>query len=346
MPQSPTEFAASFTPFLVGDRGGDPDFMNLGALAVSEASGRLVAWAGDPRLPAYLRSSAKPFQAVAFLRRGLDRRLALSHAEVACACASHSGEVEHVEAARRILDAAAVPEGALLCGTHPAFSDKGRRPHGPPQPIHNNCSGKHAAMLSVCQAEGWDATTYPEADHPLQRENLATLAAFAGVEPGSIAVARDNCTVPTFALPLAAAARAFARLLEPEGLDAELAEAGLAAAKAMTLEPFFVGGTARLDTAIMKVTQGRLLVKTGANGYYGGAQRASRTLAAQGFALKLASAEGEGAKAAVVVETLAALSLLTPEEAEELRSRFALRLSSCRGHVVGGARFVAELRRA
>ena len=338
-------FASSFTPLWVTDRGGVPDAVRLGAYALVDPAGGLVASAGDPSLVAFLRSSAKPFQAVAFLRRGLDERLGLDAAEIACACASHEGEDKHVRAARRILAASGADEKDLLCGTHAASSRALERKvlTGEVQlgAIHNNCSGKHAAMLAVCRAEGWPAGSYPERDHPLQRENLETLAAFAGVDPSSITVATDNCTVPTFALPLTAAARAFARLLEPDGLPDELARAGMSAARAMRARPDMVGGARRLDTALMELTRGRLLVKTGANGYYAAAgPRASGGGSALGLALKLSGAEAEAQKAPVVIGTLAATGLLSPAESEELLARFDAAPVNCRGAVVGGGGWV------
>ena len=337
-------FAASFVPLQVGDRGGFPDFVRLGAWAASDASGRVVSQAGDPSLPAFLRSSAKPFQAIAFLRRGLPERLGLTDAEVACACASHDAEDAHVEAARRILGAAGLPESALLCGTHAAgnkaLERRVARGETALTPIHNNCSGKHSAMLATCLHEGWPTQTYTEPDHPLQRENLATLAAFAGLEPSAIRVGVDNCTVPTFALPLSAAARAFARLLDPSGVPDELARAGRRAVDAMTAHPEMVGGTGRLDTLLMRATGRRVVVKTGANGYYAAAGRPPGSDDVVGVAFKLAGAESETQKAPACIRVLRATSLLAEAEAAELLAHFETPQLNCRGAIVGGTAWV------
>ncbi len=343
-PMDPSSFASSFVPLLVGDRGGLPDFVRLGAWAASDASGTLTGHAGDADLVAFLRSSAKPFQAIAFLRRGLHDRLGLTDVEIACACASHEAEDRHVAASRRILSAAGIDESALLCGTHAAMNrelerrvTRGELSLGP---IHNNCSGKHAAMLATCQREGWDAATYTEPDHPLQAENLATLARFAGLPQSVVRVACDNCTVPTFALPLRSTARAFARLIEPEGIPADLAEAGARAVAAMTAQPGMVGGANRLDTALMEVTQGRVVVKTGANGFYAGAGKPPGGGRAIGFALKLAGAESESQKAPACIETMRRAGLLASAEAAALLDRFLPSQLNCRGVSVGDMTFV------
>jgi L-asparaginase II len=209
-------------------------------------------------------------------------------------------------------------------------------------PIENNCSGKHAAMLATCVEAGWTLDDYDRADHPLQLENLATLAAFAGLPEAEVVVAVDNCTVPTFALPLRAAARAFARLLDPAGLPGALAEAGQQAAAAMIAHPLQVGGTGRLDTALMEICGGRVVIKTGANGFHAAAGRVADG-GVRGIAIKLAGAEAERAKAPIVVACLDAAGLLRPDEAAELRERFDLPQRNCRGAVVGGGRFVGRL---
>lgn len=343
-----SRFASAMTPLWQGDRGTAADFVRWGAFAVVDADGRLLASAGSPDLRAFMRSSAKPFQASAFLRRGLARTLGLGAAEIACACASHQGEERHVAAARRILGAAGVDETLLLCGTHePLDQDLAARVRlGDEQllPIHNNCSGKHAAMLATCRAAGWAVESYTEPDHPLQRENATTLATLANLPPAALTVAVDNCTVPTFALPLRSAALAAARLVDPRGVPPELAEAGLHAVDAMVAEPGFVGGVGRLDTHLMETGRGDVLGKTGANGYYLAARRPRGSRPGLGFALKLAGAEGEVAKAPVIIAALEAGGLIESDEAEALRRHHASESLSCRGAVIGRGRFVGVVR--
>ena len=332
-------FAQSVAPLWWGARGDHLDFIRLGAFAACDPSGAIVASAGDPRLVAFMRSSAKPFQAQALLRRGLAGPLGLSDAEIACACASHDGEDRHVEAARRILAAGGNEESALLCGTHGANTKalEARVARGEVRlaSVHNNCSGKHAAMLAVCRNEGWPTEGYVDREHPLQQENLATLAQFAGLSPGEIVVAVDNCTAPTFALPLSSAARAFARLVEPEGLPADLAEGAARAVRAMTARPDMVGGHDRVDTHVMELTKGRVVVKTGANGYHAAAGRPAGGGPVVGIALKLSGAESEQQKAPVTISCLAAIGLLSRSEAETLIARHSPPQLDCRGRNVG-----------
>jgi L-asparaginase II/Polyketide cyclase / dehydrase and lipid transport len=154
--------------------------------------GVLVLAAGEPDLLTYLRSSAKPLQALPLVRARPD----LHDDEIAIACASHLGRPEQLAAVRRLLADAPADERELECG--PA-----------PTPIEHNCSGKHAGFLALCRANGWPSDGYRLPAHPCQRAMSAEIATAAGVRVESIPTAVDGCGVVTFALPLAPAARAF-----------------------------------------------------------------------------------------------------------------------------------------
>jgi L-asparaginase II len=203
--------------------------------------GEVVAEAGDRSLVTFLRSSAKPIQALPLVRARpeLDDRL------VAIACASHQAEPEQIEAVRDLLAAAPATEDDLECG-----DQDGR----PPGRIYHNCSGKHAGMLAVCRARGWESAGYRLPDHPLQQELLREIAAAAGAEP---AIATDGCGVLTFGLPLVRIAAAFSRLVAPAG--------GARVLQAMRAHPQLVGGAQALDTRLMRSLPG-WVAKGGAEG--------------------------------------------------------------------------------
>jgi L-asparaginase II len=204
----------------------------------------IVAAAGEARLVSFLRSAAKPIQALPLVRTrpDLDARL------VAIACASHRAEPEQIEAVDALLAAAPAGEDDLECG-----SQEGR----PPGRRFHNCSGKHAGMLAVCVSRGWPTGGYRLPEHPLQRELLEEVAAAAELRPEEVPTATDGCGVVTFALTLARTARAFARLEELDG--------GPAVAAAMRGHPQLVGGAESLDTRLMRALPG-WVAKGGAEG--------------------------------------------------------------------------------
>jgi L-asparaginase II len=209
--------------------------------AAAVRDGELIAAAGDPELVTFMRSSAKPLQALPLARAYPD----LPTDELAIACASHLADADQVAAARALLARAHAREDDLECG------EEGN----PPRRINHNCSGKHAGMLAVCRARGWPTEGYRLADHPLQRELLDEVARAAGESDPATAV--DGCGVITFALPLRSMAHAFARLGELDAGDRVTA--------AMRAHPALIRGGRAADTMLMRALPG-WIAKGGAEG--------------------------------------------------------------------------------
>ena len=195
--------------------------------AVAVSDGKVVAVAGETSLVAYLRSSAKPLQALPLVRARPD----LEDAEIAIACASHLARPEQVAPVRSLLAKAPASEEELECGAEPT-------------PIEQNCSGKHAGMLALCRAQGWESDGYRLPAHPCQQAMLQEVAAAADVDAGSIPIAVDGCGVSTFALTLERMAHAFARLPELDG--------GPAVMQAMRAYPDLIRGPGAADTELMR----------------------------------------------------------------------------------------------
>jgi L-asparaginase II len=236
--------------------------------------GALAHAAGDVDTPVCLRSAAKPVQAMASILTGAAERFAMSDAEVALACGSHSGEPHHVETAKGLLARIGLRPDHLQCGAHPPIHEPSARAlwmDGGHTALHNNCSGKHSAMLAAAVAAGWSTHDYLDPAHPLQRMNRVNVAAFAGLAPDEVAVGVDGCSAPVFALPLAGAARIFAGLTNRNGvpgLDEGHRVAARRVCAAVRERPEMVGGTGRVDSSVIRVTGGRVVSKVGAEGLW------------------------------------------------------------------------------
>jgi len=242
---------------------------------VTDGKGTLVGRFGDPETPIFWRSAAKPFQVIPFLEAGGAREFGLSVNEIALACASHNGEPLHVETARSMLEKGGFSEGDLRCGGHAPYDEKSAaallRAGEPFNQLHNNCSGKHAAMLLACRLLGFDPKSYEAPDHPLQRRILGKVAFYADFPAEKIGIGIDGCSLPVFRLPISRLAAAYARLLAPGSLPGEPDEAfsgRLAAVGAMTRSPFFVSGTGQFTTKFLEEGRGRWIGKEGAEGVY------------------------------------------------------------------------------
>src|SRR5215207_1837310 len=218
-------------PLAAVRRGELVESVHRGRLAVYDPEGIVLEAFGDPEAYVYLRSSAKPFQALPLVLSGTADAFGLTDEELAVACASHNAEEFHLAAVRSILEKAGLSEDDLQSGAHPPMygpeAEKMVRRGDDPRPIHSNCSGKHAGMLAVCVHEGYETLSYRDPGHPLQRRILGLVADVCGLKEDEILVAGDNCGVPAFALPLRGFATGLARIATGEGLPDEIADASL-----------------------------------------------------------------------------------------------------------------------
>jgi L-asparaginase II len=256
-------------------RAGRDESIHRGFGAVCGAQGDSLGGFGDPETPIFWRSAAKPFQALPFFEAGGDLAFSLTRDEAALSCASHAGEPAHVAAARSMLEKGGFSVADLRCGVHMPYDDASaralERAGESPSALHNNCSGKHAAMLLACRLLGFDPGGYDAPDHPLQRAILEKVAFYARYPAAGIEIGVDGCSLPVFRLPLSRLAAAYARLAAPAALEGESAEAAAARTRivaAMTGSPFFVSGTGQFTTRLIEAGRGRWIGKEGAEGVY------------------------------------------------------------------------------
>jgi L-asparaginase II len=278
-------------------RNGVVESVHRGSLIGLAADGSTAFEVGDVDAQIFARSSLKPLQALACLRAGW--RPADSE-EIALACASHSGDLTHVGVVRRILADAGLDEETL--DNTPdvpldlAVARDYVRAGGEPDPLHQNCSGKHAAMLATCVANRWPTDGYRDPEHPVQRAVRDTIADVTGDDTEYVAI--DGCGAALFSCTLRGLARAFGRIAS--AVDETAAEARVAAA--MRAHPWLVGGTGRDVTALMTAVDG-LLAKDGAEGVYAAAMSDGRAVA-----LKVADGAGR-ARGPLMVAALRRLGI-------------------------------------
>lgn len=258
-------------PLLEATRGNLVESIHYGSIAVVDSHGKLLASCGDPHTVAFLRSSAKPFQALPFVERGGMEHFGFTARELAIACASHEGSDLHVETVRGMQKKVGVEESHLQCGSHlpgdvPAFKSL-ILSGGLPTPIRNNCSGKHTAMLAHAKMRGLPLEDYLDINHPVQRDILASFADMCLIPSEEIVLGIDGCSAPNFAVPLYNAALGMARLCDPHDLSEQRAEACHKITSAMTSHPEMVSADGEFDCELMRAGEGRIVCKRGAEGY-------------------------------------------------------------------------------
>jgi len=333
-------------------RGDRLESQHRGDVAVVDEEGHILAAAGDPGRGIYLRSAAKPFQAMPLLAAGGEKAFGLDNDDIALMCASHGGEPRHVRVARRLLARGSYRVRDLECGPQLPMHEpsafrllaRGEKP----SPLHNNCSGKHAGILLACRLLGFSSAGYVEPGHPIEREILATVSRFCGVPSHSVGIAIDGCSLPVFHLPLAALARGYARLMAAS-LRGEGRRDGLVRRRirdAMCGSPGMVAGRGRFTTDFLEVGSGRWIGKEGAEGVYAiGLASTGAGRKALGVAFKIEDGSTR-ARDAVALEVLARLGVLLPDvERRLLRYRDPV-LRNAAGRPVGRveARVVLSMR--
>jgi L-asparaginase II len=190
----------------------------------------------------------------------------------------------------------------LKCGAHwPIHQPSAHalaREGGTAGAIHNNCSGKHAGFLCLACALDADRTHYVEPGHPVQRLVKSSIESLTGAVLSADVCAVDGCSVPTWAMPLSALARGFARFGTGAGLTPERAKAAARLREACTTHPWHVAGTGRFCTEIMQRLGERAFVKTGAEGVYCAA------LPKQGLGIAVKCDDGAGRAAEVMLAAI------------------------------------------
>lgn len=280
-------------------RGPLVESVHRGSVAIARPSGKRVLAIGDVQTPIFPRSAIKAFQAIPFLETGAADRFGFGAEEIALACASHSGSDRHVATAARVIERIGLSPSALGCGAHdplgPAAQRALIRRSMEPGSLHNNCSGKHAAMIATAIHGREPIDSYLEIKHPVQQRIAGVLAEFAGEGFDPARVGIDGCSAPNWAMPLGALASAFAQFVTGQGAAAGHREACERILAACWAEPELVAGVGRLDTKLMSALPGQVFVKTGAEGVYCGGVPSLGV----GFALKIDDGGKRGAEATV-----------------------------------------------
>jgi L-asparaginase II len=241
-------------------RSGFVEGHHRGSVVALTADGEIDWSIGDVTSPIYPRSCNKPVQALGMLRSGLD----LDGDLLALACASHSGEDFHIEGVRRILASSGLDETALQTPPDYPLDEAARtayiRSGLDKTPIAMNCSGKHAAMLATCVANGWDIATYRDPKHPVQVAIAQTFTETTGEPIASVGV--DGCGAPLFSTSLVGLAGAFRSLVVADegSLERRIVDA-------ISGNPEFTSGSTRDEAALLRAIPGAI-GKAGAESCY------------------------------------------------------------------------------
>ena len=332
-------------PLVEVRRGAITESRHRGHVVVIEPDGNIVGSLGAPETVTFLRSSAKPLQALPLLVSGAAEKFGFTDKEVALACASHNGESIHTELAASMLEKIGLTPEALRCGVHEPYSlevaAKLRQLGQVPNVLQNNCSGKHVGMLAVAKHLGAPIENYESPENPVQKAIAEVVSQFSGIAVTDMAVGIDGCAAPIFGITMKAMALAYARLISPpETFDRATRDACERIVRVMSAYPELIGGTSdRLDTEIMRAAPGMLISKVGAEGVYtAGIKPSERWPQGLGLALKIEDGDDKRARPTVVVESLRQLGVLRDESLQAVARYAFFPVQNRRDDVVGEIR--------
>ncbi|MEA5533901.1 asparaginase [Crocosphaera sp. XPORK-15E] len=281
---------------------------------VSDDRGRVLSVAGSSETTAFVRSALKPFQALAVIATGTLERYDLNDKDLAIICSSHQGNVEQARQVFNVLWRADIDPSALQCPI----------PEGSNSPLQHNCSGKHSGMLAICQQRNWPLNTYLRRSSPVQQLILGKIAELLGMPGDELIGAHDDCGAPTYSMKLGQMAHLYAQLASGNSLDLERI------LRSMTYYPTMVAGEGSFDTELMRLTEGELVSKSGAEGI----QCIGRVGEGMGLAIKVVDGS-KRAKSAVALHLLRQMGWLSPSVAETLGEQFMILSNYKRLEVIG-----------
>ncbi len=268
---------------------------------VCDSKGRVLLVAGNAETSAFIRSALKPFQALAVTTTGTLQKYDLSDRDLAIICSSHQGTTEQARQAFNVLWQADVDVVNLQCPIPPGKSTR----------LQYNCSGKHAGILAVCQNCHWPLNTYLHRSNPVQKLILSKISELLEMPGEELISAKDDCGMPTYAMELKQMAHLYAQLAAGDSLDLERI------ARAMTYYPRLISGEGAFDSELMRLSEGELVSKSGAEGI----QCVGRIGQGMGLAIKVKDG-ARRAKYAVAIKLLRQMGWISPAIAEMLAERF------------------------
>lgn len=302
-------------------RGGIVEVQHRGYACVTDNNGNILYAVGNPEFVTFLRSSAKPFQAASVIVSGAADAFRLTPVELAIMSGSHGGEPLHTQLVEHILGRGEFSVGDLQCGTHPPLEADARRAlekaGEAPNPLHHNCSGKHAGMLLTAKHTGEDPAGYLDPQTPLQQRVLSVVAESTGDDPNAIVVGVDGCSVPVHGISMRGIATSFARLVKPDGVGKALNNALTRIGESMRAYPEMVAATkGRTCTDLIRAGVSCLITgKAGAEGVYGAGWRDPATGKAFGLSVKMEDGGQRGRDPVLIalLQKYGALPSLLPE---------------------------------
>lgn len=324
-------------------RSGLVESTHRGDAVVVRSDGNIIYEIGEPDRMTYLRSAAKPLQAVSFLEAGIVEGYNIDLKEIAILLSSHSGEKQHIDVLEGLMAKLGANEEMLQCGIHDPINKDALsaliEARQKPTMLHCNCSGKHLGFMAAARVLGYPVENYYKPEHPVQKNAEKILLGFCGIEPEGIIRSIDGCGVPVFAAPLKSMALAYARLCDESFMGGKYKKSQNYIISSMTMYPGMVAGNGRLDTELMKRFGDRIICKIGAEGVY----CVGIIGKAVGIALKIEDGNSRAIGPAIL-DMLLQMKVIRADEIGDLKEYWNPEVKNHKGEIVGEIKSVLKMR--
>ena len=218
----------------------------------------------------YPRSAIKVFQAIPFIRSKAHQKFNLSNKQIAIACASHCGEKEHLAVLEKWIKKIKIKKKLLQCGIHnPLNSESSNKlllSGKKPDQLHNNCAGKHLAMISGCINQNMNVDKYLELKHPYQKMIRSCLEDFTETKILKSQIGVDGCSAPQYAFPLKNLSIAMINLIKNYKKIGNYSDEIKVLLNAIAMNPQLTGSKSIYPSQLMSATNGKIFSKGGAEG--------------------------------------------------------------------------------
>lgn len=305
------------------------------AVVVNEV-GHVTHYWGNPQFLTVPRSAVKMLQALPLIESGAADKFALEEKHIALACSSHRGEKDHLAALAQWAEKVHIKESSFICGPHLPYDEASAhemiRRGVKPTVFCNNCAGKHAGIITTCVHLGEDPTGYEKYEHNAQKRLRKVLTETMKVDHAKVAHGIDGCGILTYAVPLQSLAAGMSTFINPKEATARKAAAERIL-HAVKTYPFYVSGSDNFTTDVIEKTQGRAIIKGGAEGVFCGVLPEKRVA----FAVKASDGAGRAAQA-VTAALLLQLGGVTESEFKALSKHTQAPVTNWKGDVVGQIR--------
>lgn len=325
-----------FAPLIKFKRNGLSEQEHTGLIVLLNKEKIIKKVGEDNNYPFFQRSCMKPLQLAKLIDSQVDKVFKFSIEEIAVSSASHTGSSEHIKVVKSLLSKIGLDASYLKCGaSKPISLEEQKRlilANEHYSVLHNNCSGKHAAMLAFCLTMGWDLHNYLDDSHPLNKAIVDKVKELCEVTDKEVIFSKDGCGLPTIATTLYEMGKGFLNLF--------LDDKYKTIKDAFLNYPYLIGGHLRLDSEIMNSSGGNLVAKVGA----GGLCTIVNLNKQECLVVKIADVDMK-ARSLVVIDSLKQLGWL--EEMQiintELNGLFDKTISTIAGEIIGSVEICYSL---